>query len=80
MCGIPMEKLKVAVKPAMEVAVKPVMETTERSIKVISQSVAPNHTFEKILHGIPVLGNFTAGAVYAYCTKKYITMLFKDMK
>ncbi len=64
----------------LRAAIKPVMETTETTIQVISQSAAPRHMVEKILHGIPVLGHFTSGAVYAYRTMKYITMLLIDMQ
>ncbi len=53
--GIPLPKLLAAIKP--------IMETIDRSIKAVGSSVAPRHILEKIIHSIPLVGNWTsAGA------------------
>ncbi len=70
--GIPMHKLTAAIEP--------VMETTEMTLEVLSQSVEPKHILEVILHCIPIVGNVSSGAVFAYRGKKYQTKLLQDMK
>ncbi len=70
--SIPLSKLMAEVQP--------VMETTDMSIKLLSQSVRPRHTLEKILYAIPVVGNITSSVVVPYRMKKYLTKLLQDMK
>ncbi len=70
--GIPLPKLLAAIKP--------VMETTDRSIQAISNSVAPRNTLEKIVHAIPIVGNWTSAGAATYRYKKYISKILKDMK
>ncbi len=70
--GIPLQKLMAEVKP--------VMETTDMSIKLLSQSIKPRHTLEKILHAIPLVGNIASSVMVPYRMNKYLTQLLQNMK
>ncbi len=70
--GIPLPKLLAAIKP--------IMETTDRAVQAISSSVAPRYTLEKIVHSIPIVGNWTSAGASTYRMKKYLSKILKDMK
>ncbi len=70
--GIPLPKLLAAIKP--------IMETTDRSIQAISSSVTPRHTLEKIIHSIPIVGNWTLAGASTHRMKKYLSKILKDIK
>ncbi len=66
--------------PKLMAAIKPIMDTTDRAAQVISNSVAPRHTLEKIVHSIPIVGNWTSAGASTYRMKKYLSKILKDMK
>ncbi len=70
--GIPLPKLLAAIAP--------IMETTDRAVQAISTSVAPRNTLEKIVHSIPIVGNWTSAGASTYRMKKYLSKILKDMK